>query len=79
MLVFISDIPHINPPYFGFASTESLLRVLTTHPTYQKVTEEYLKPEEAAVTPPSSGKSVNNNGNLHSSNGSIYSSSKKSE
>ncbi|XP_030609635.1 lysophospholipid acyltransferase LPCAT4 [Archocentrus centrarchus] len=58
---------------------EALLRVLTTHPTYQKVTKEYLKPEEAPVTPLSSGKSVNNNGNLRSSNGSIYNTSKKSE
>uniref|UniRef100_A0A3Q0RP31 Lysophosphatidylcholine acyltransferase 4 n=1 Tax=Amphilophus citrinellus TaxID=61819 RepID=A0A3Q0RP31_AMPCI len=59
--------------------TEALLRVLMTHPTYQKVTKEYLKPEEAPVTPLSSGKSVNNNGNPRSSNGSIYNNSKKSE
>ncbi|KAL4007262.1 hypothetical protein ACER0C_001114 [Sarotherodon galilaeus] len=50
---------------------ESLLRVLTAHPTFQKVTKEYLRPEEAAGTL-SNGRSVNNNG-------SVYNNSKKSE
>uniref|UniRef100_A0A669EBX9 Lysophosphatidylcholine acyltransferase 4 n=1 Tax=Oreochromis niloticus TaxID=8128 RepID=A0A669EBX9_ORENI len=50
---------------------ESLLRVLTAHPTFQKVTKEYLRPEEAAGTL-SNGRYVNNNG-------SVYSNSKKSE
>ncbi|KAJ3585306.1 hypothetical protein NHX12_014027, partial [Muraenolepis orangiensis] len=31
---------------------EDLLRVLTTHPTYQVVVNEYLKPEEAGCPPP---------------------------
>ncbi|XP_006809533.1 lysophospholipid acyltransferase LPCAT4 [Neolamprologus brichardi] len=50
---------------------ESLLRVLTAHPTFQKVTKEYLQPEEAAGTL-SNRRSVNNNG-------SVYNNSKKSE
>lgn len=60
-----------NHPCCGFVSTESLLRVLTAHPTFQKVTKEYLRPEEAAGTL-SNGRSVNNNG-------SVYNNSKKSE
>ncbi|XP_044038991.1 lysophospholipid acyltransferase LPCAT4 [Siniperca chuatsi] len=50
---------------------ENLLRVLTTHPTYQRVVNEYMQPEEAGTTPLANGKAVNNNGNMHNSNGSL--------
>lgn len=54
--------------------TESLLRVLTTHPTYQKVVNDYLQGEEAGPQPPpaaaaANGKAVNNNGVTHGANG----------
>ncbi|XP_030194567.1 lysophospholipid acyltransferase LPCAT4 isoform X1 [Gadus morhua] len=58
---------------------EDLLRVLTTHPTYQVVVNQYLKPEEAGSPPPCSsstnGKAVNNNRNM--SNGNTTPSSNK--
>ncbi|XP_019966040.1 lysophospholipid acyltransferase LPCAT4 [Paralichthys olivaceus] len=48
---------------------ENLLRVLTTHPTYQRVVNEYLQPVEAGshlpFTPLPGGKTVNNNRDLH--------------
>uniref|UniRef100_A0A3B5LGV1 Lysophosphatidylcholine acyltransferase 4 n=1 Tax=Xiphophorus couchianus TaxID=32473 RepID=A0A3B5LGV1_9TELE len=54
--------------------TESLLRVLTTHPTYQKVVNDYLQGEEAGPQPlpaaaAANGKAVNNNGVTHGANG----------
>lgn len=54
--------------------TESLLRVLTTHPTYQKVVNDYLQGEEAGPQPPpaaaaANGKAANNNGVTHGANG----------
>ena len=59
--------------------SEDLLRVLTTHSTYQVVVNQYLKPEEA-VSPPvcsssTNGKVVNNNRNM--SNGNTTPSSNK--
>lgn len=46
--------------------TENLLRVLTTHPTYQRVVNEYLQPEEAgsrlSLNALTNGKAENNNG-----------------
>ncbi|KAM9335437.1 lysophospholipid acyltransferase LPCAT4 [Symphorus nematophorus] len=54
----------------GQLTEESLLAVLTTHPTYQRVLNEYLQPEEAGF-PVANGKAVNNNGNMHDSNGSL--------
>ncbi|CAL8326318.1 unnamed protein product [Lota lota] len=58
---------------------EDLLRVLTTHPTYQVVVNQYLKPEEAVSSPPDSSstneKVVNNNENM--SNGNTTPSSNK--
>lgn len=57
-------------------STEYLLRVLTTHPTYQRVVNEYLQPEAAGsqlpFAPLANGEAVNNNGKMHNSNGSLH-------
>ncbi|XP_023202128.1 lysophospholipid acyltransferase LPCAT4 [Xiphophorus maculatus] len=58
----------------GMLTEESLLRVLTTHPTYQKVVNDYLQGEEAGPQPPpaaaaANGKAVNNNGVTHGANG----------
>ncbi|XP_008277919.1 lysophospholipid acyltransferase LPCAT4 [Stegastes partitus] len=64
----------------GQLTEENLLRVLTTHPTYQKVVNEYLQPEEAgsqlSFTSLSNGKAVNNNGNMHNGNGPVLYSKK---
>ncbi|KAM4537321.1 lysophospholipid acyltransferase LPCAT4 [Odontesthes bonariensis] len=55
----------------GTLTEENLLRVLTTHPTYQRVLSEYLMPEEAgsrgSLTLLANGKAVNNNGVAHKS------------
>uniref|UniRef100_A0A3B4UMU6 Lysophosphatidylcholine acyltransferase 4 n=1 Tax=Seriola dumerili TaxID=41447 RepID=A0A3B4UMU6_SERDU len=60
----------------GQLTEENLLQVLTTHPTYQRVVNEYLQPEEAGSHLPFSslanGEAVNNNGNVHNSNGSLH-------
>ncbi|XP_070786076.1 lysophospholipid acyltransferase LPCAT4 [Enoplosus armatus] len=56
----------------GPLTEECLLRVLTTHPTYQRLVNEYMQPEEAGSTPLANGKAVNNNGNMHNSNGSLH-------
>ncbi|XP_074517946.1 lysophospholipid acyltransferase LPCAT4 [Halichoeres trimaculatus] len=66
----------------GRLTEEHLLRTLTTHPTYQRVVNQYLQPEEASALM-ADGKAVNNNrntlnGNTLSSNGSV-SYDKKSE
>uniref|UniRef100_A0A3B5LE97 Lysophosphatidylcholine acyltransferase 4 n=1 Tax=Xiphophorus couchianus TaxID=32473 RepID=A0A3B5LE97_9TELE len=58
----------------GMLTEESLLRVLTTHPTYQKVVNDYLQGEEAGPQPlpaaaAANGKAVNNNGVTHGANG----------
>ncbi|XP_031706509.1 lysophospholipid acyltransferase LPCAT4 [Anarrhichthys ocellatus] len=56
----------------GRLTEENLLRVLTTHPTYQRVASEYMQPEEAG-SQPANGKAVNNNGSMHNSNnGSLH-------
>lgn len=59
---------------------EDLLTVLTTHPTYQLVVNEYLKPEKAgspASDPASSnGKAGNNNGNMFNGNTALSSNKK---
>ncbi|XP_070710617.1 lysophospholipid acyltransferase LPCAT4 [Pempheris klunzingeri] len=51
----------------GQLTEESLLRVLTTHPTYQRVVNEYMQPEAAGsplpFTPLANGEAVNNNSN----------------
>ncbi|XP_069015049.1 lysophospholipid acyltransferase LPCAT4 [Embiotoca jacksoni] len=64
----------------GRLTEENLLRVLTTHPTYQKVVNEYLQMEEAgsrlSLTPLTNGKAVNNNGNAHNDNNSLHSNKK---
>lgn len=52
-------------------SPDSLLRALTSHPTYQRVANEFLQPEEAS-SPLANGKAVNNNGNVHNGNGSLH-------
>lgn len=57
-------------PSASFA-TEYLLRVLMTHPTYQRVLNEYLQPEEAG-SQLANGKAVNNNGKVHNGNGSLH-------
>ncbi|XP_039997477.1 lysophospholipid acyltransferase LPCAT4 [Xiphias gladius] len=60
----------------GELTEENLLRVLTTHPTYQRVVNEYLQPEEAGshlpFTPLANGKAVNNNGNIDNSSGPLH-------
>ncbi|KAK7910463.1 hypothetical protein WMY93_015147 [Mugilogobius chulae] len=57
---------------------DDLLRVLTTHPTYQRLTNEYLQPEEAGShLPMTNGHSVNNNKSVVNGNGSLH--SKKSD
>lgn len=60
----------------GRLTEENLLRVLTTHPTYQRVVNEYLQPEEAgsqlSFTSLTNGKAVNNNGSMHNGNGSVH-------
>ncbi|AWO97203.1 putative lysophospholipid acyltransferase LPCAT4 [Scophthalmus maximus] len=52
----------------GPVTAENLLRVLTTHPTYQRVANEYLQPEEAVsrlpFTPLANEKPENNNRHL---------------
>ncbi|KAF1380805.1 hypothetical protein PFLUV_G00167800 [Perca fluviatilis] len=55
----------------GRLTEENLMRVLTTHPTYQRVVNEYMQPMEAGSQLPN-GKAVNNNGNMHNGNGSLY-------
>ncbi|XP_035531694.1 lysophospholipid acyltransferase LPCAT4 [Morone saxatilis] len=55
----------------GQLTEERLLRVLTTHPTYQRVGNEYMQSEEAGSRL-ANGKAVNNNGNMHNSNGSFH-------
>ncbi|KAJ0055965.1 hypothetical protein NL108_017050 [Boleophthalmus pectinirostris] len=60
---------------------DNLLQVLTTHPTYQRVTNEYLQPEESgsqlSVTALTNGNTVNNNKSIVNGNGTLH--SKKSE
>ncbi|XP_071757453.2 lysophospholipid acyltransferase LPCAT4 [Centroberyx gerrardi] len=64
----------------GQLTEADLLRVLTAHPTYQRVVNEYLQPEEAgsqlSCTSLANGKAVNNNGNMQNGNGSIPSNKK---
>ncbi|KAG7246874.1 hypothetical protein CRUP_026345, partial [Coryphaenoides rupestris] len=61
---------------------EDLLSVLTTHPTYQMVVNEYLKLEKAGSPAPDSAsadeKAVNNNGNMSNGN-TAFSSNKKAD
>uniref|UniRef100_A0A7N6BZC1 Phospholipid/glycerol acyltransferase domain-containing protein n=1 Tax=Anabas testudineus TaxID=64144 RepID=A0A7N6BZC1_ANATE len=58
----------------GQITEDNLLRVLTTHPTYQRVVNEYLQPKEVgSLQSFIDGKTVNNNGNtVHNSNGSLH-------
>ena len=56
--------------------TEDLLRVLTSHPTYQRVVNQYLQPEEEEGSPVSymasaNGKTVNNNGTMQNGNAAL--------
>lgn len=55
----------------GRLTEECLLQALTTHPTYQRVVNEYMQPEEAG-SQLASGIAVNNNGNMHNGNGSLH-------
>uniref|UniRef100_A0A8C3ACK2 Lysophosphatidylcholine acyltransferase 4 n=1 Tax=Cyclopterus lumpus TaxID=8103 RepID=A0A8C3ACK2_CYCLU len=52
----------------GRLTEESLQRVLTTHPTYRSVADEYMRPEEAGPRP-ADGEAVNNNGSVSDGNG----------
>lgn len=56
---------------FGLTSalftSEHLLRVLNSHPTYQRVLNEYLHPDETGSLM-ADGKAINNNSNTHNSN-----------
>ncbi|XP_029931678.1 lysophospholipid acyltransferase LPCAT4 isoform X2 [Myripristis murdjan] len=64
----------------GQLTEQDLLRVLTAHPTYQRVVNEYLQPEETgpqlSYTPLADGKPVNNNGSMQNGNGSLLSDKK---
>ncbi|KAG7221481.1 hypothetical protein INR49_002456 [Caranx melampygus] len=66
----------------GPLTEENLLRVLTTHPTYQRLVNEYLQPEEAGSHLPftslASRGAVNNNRNVDV-NGSLHYNNKKFE
>lgn len=55
----------------GQLTEDNLLRVLTTHPTYQRVVNEYMQPEESGSTL-ANGKAVNNNRDVHNSNRSLH-------
>ncbi|XP_049424910.1 lysophospholipid acyltransferase LPCAT4 [Epinephelus fuscoguttatus] len=55
----------------GQLTEDNLLRVLTTHPTYQRVVNEYMQPEESGSTL-ANGKAVNNNRDMHNSNRSLH-------
>ncbi|CAJ1085895.1 lysophospholipid acyltransferase LPCAT4 [Xyrichtys novacula] len=60
----------------GQLTEEHLLQTLTTHPTYQRLVNEYLQPEEAG-SHLANGKVGNNNGhmhngNVHNGNGSVH-------
>nr|XP_020442512.1 lysophospholipid acyltransferase LPCAT4 isoform X2 [Monopterus albus] len=61
---------YIEASSHGKLTEENLLRVLTTHPTYRRIVDEYLHPEEAgsllSFTSLSNGKAMNNNRNMHS-------------
>lgn len=46
-------------------TTDDLLRVLTTHPTYQRVLTEYLEPGKVVGHQLTNRKAVNGNNNLH--------------
>ncbi|XP_074479402.1 lysophospholipid acyltransferase LPCAT4 [Sebastes fasciatus] len=52
----------------GQLTEENLLRVLTTHPTYQRVVKEYMQPGSQLTN----GRAVNNNGNMHNGNRSFH-------
>uniref|UniRef100_A0A3Q3LA66 Lysophosphatidylcholine acyltransferase 4 n=1 Tax=Labrus bergylta TaxID=56723 RepID=A0A3Q3LA66_9LABR len=54
----------------GQLTEEHLLQALTTHPTYQRLVNEYLLPVEAGSQPVNE-KAVNNNEKMHNSNGSV--------
>lgn len=56
---------------FHSSGAGSLLRVLTGHPTYQRVLNEHLHPEEMSAQL-ANGNAVNNNGNVPNSNGSLH-------
>ncbi|XP_056298348.1 lysophospholipid acyltransferase LPCAT4 isoform X2 [Pseudoliparis swirei] len=58
---------HAEAAAHGRLTEESLLRVLTTHPTYQSVANEYLRAEEAGSRP-ANGKPGNNNGSVSRDN-----------
>uniref|UniRef100_A0A3P8TL48 Lysophosphatidylcholine acyltransferase 4 n=1 Tax=Amphiprion percula TaxID=161767 RepID=A0A3P8TL48_AMPPE len=71
-------VPQHHPAqlYAEASNQENLLRVLMTHPTYQRVVNEYLQPKEAgsqlSFTSLTNGKAVNNNRNMHNGNGSVH-------
>ncbi|XP_044197716.1 lysophospholipid acyltransferase LPCAT4 [Thunnus albacares] len=56
----------------GRLTEDDLLRALTSHPTYQRVVNEHLQPEEGSGCPLANGKAVNNNGKMLDSNGSLH-------
>ncbi|KAM6949518.1 lysophospholipid acyltransferase LPCAT4 [Aplochiton taeniatus] len=63
----------------GQAMEEDLLKILTTHPTYQKLLSKYLEPKEAGPTVSLTNcKSGNNNGEMQNSN-SEFSANKKAD
>ncbi|KAF7653566.1 hypothetical protein LDENG_00081420 [Lucifuga dentata] len=65
----------------GRLTEDNLLQALTTHPTYQRMANEYLQQEEAgsqlSSTPLASGKTANNNRHVHRNGHGSLSSNKK--
>ncbi|XP_073331293.1 lysophospholipid acyltransferase LPCAT4 [Pagrus major] len=55
----------------GQLTEERLLRVLTTHPTYQRVANEFMQCSETG-SQLSNGKADNNNGSMHNGNRSVH-------
>ncbi|XP_059211437.1 lysophospholipid acyltransferase LPCAT4 [Centropristis striata] len=56
----------------GELTEETLLRVLTTHPTYQRAVNECMMRPEEAGSMLTNGKAENNNGKMQNGNGSIH-------
>lgn len=84
LMAALLGVPQYNTSELFSAATkqdqlteDNLLLVLTTHPVYQRVTNEYLQPEEAgsqlSITALTNGNSVNNNKTIANSNGPLLS------
>lgn len=83
LMVALLGVPQYNTSeLFSAASKQDrlteddLLHVLTAHPVYQRVTNEYLQPEEAdpqlSITALTNGNTVNNNKSITNGNGTLH-------